>query len=219
MIQDYVNLITPEHRFKPKYIAWVSASLSMVDDLQKLFSGMNAGFDIDSAVGKQLDIVGQLLNVPRNLPYQPQVSADSIPVFAWGDEGTGYGGWGEGSWLLYGVSPVLNDNYYRLILKASIIRNRWDGTANTLLLLLNEVFSGSGMVFLLQDNQDMTFTIIAFGTADPLTIDMLKHEVMIPRPEGVKINVVISDTKIFAWGEESTVYGGWNEGSWIGNEG
>lgn len=217
MAQDYINLLTPEHRFKSKYIAWVSASLSMVNDLQSLFSDMNGAFDIDNAAGSQLDVIGQLLNVPRTLPYQPQVSAVGNPAFAWGDMGDGYGGWGTGYWLLFGVSPVLNDDYYRLILKASIIRSRWDGTANSLLSLLNKVFVNSGMIFLVQDNQDMSFTVIAFGTADPLTIDMLKHEVIIPRPEGVQLDVVVSDTKIFAWGKENAVCGGWGNGTWIGN--
>lgn len=216
-VQDYINLITPEHRFQPKYVAWVSTSLGMVNDLQNLFSSMNAAFDIDSAIGNQLDTIGQLLNVSRSLPYQPQVSTDSNPVFAWGDTGNGYGGWGTGYWLLSGVSPVLDDNYYRLILKASIVRDRWDGTTHSLILLLNQVFSKSGLIFLLQDSQDMTFTVIAYGTTDPLTIDMLKHEVMIPRPEGVQMNVVVSDAKLFAWGVSNEVYGGWGDGTWVGN--
>mgnify|MGYP001416124106 CR=1 FL=1 len=219
MLQDYIKLITPEHRFKPKYIEWISVALGMVNDLQNLFSQLNSAFDIDTAVGAQLDVLGRILNLSRNLPYQPQVSDGKNPVFSWGEDRTGLGGWGVGYWLMSGLSPVLNDDYYRILLKAAIIKNQWNGTANSLLNLINKLFGNSGLLFQVQDGQDMSFTVIAFGTADPLTMDMLKHAVMIPHPEGVKINIVVSDTKVFSWGESSAVYGGWNEGNWVSKEG
>lgn len=215
MIQDYINRITPQHRNKPKFIAWLTAALNMIQDAQNLLAQISDAYDIDVAVGNQLDAVGQWLGTSRNLPYQPGVSNTDNPVFAWEETSDGYGGWGVGYWLMSGLSPVLNDDYYRMILKATIIRNRWDGTANSLLSLLQLLFKNSGLIFLVQDGQNMAFTVIAYGVTDPIVNDFLLHDVMIPRPEGVQRNIIVSSSKIFAWGSESDIYAGWGEGNWV----
>jgi Protein of unknown function (DUF2612). len=129
-IERYLKLITSEHSIKPKYIATVTAVLESVD----IDVDIDAAFDIDNALGKQLDILGIILGLNRTLAFQP--TDDS--------------------------SPVLNDDNYRDLLKAKIILNQWDGCMETLADALT-AWSPS-VYFTVKDNQDMSISVIAVGT-------------------------------------------------------
>lgn len=76
---DYTKLITPEHLNQPKFMAWLNVTLDMVQDATNILTGMYAYYDIDNAVGTQLDTLGQMLGVPRKLPFQPN-NFFNIPV-------------------------------------------------------------------------------------------------------------------------------------------
>lgn len=68
---DYLQLITSEYKNQPKFTAWLSAALGMIQDVQNFLLTMQNSFDLDRAVGKQLDTIGEVLNMPRLLPFQP----------------------------------------------------------------------------------------------------------------------------------------------------
>ena len=129
-IARYLNLITSEHSDKPKFRALVSSTLSKID-----ISDLNVdnAFDIDSAVGAQLDVLGEILGLDRVLTFQP----------------TG------------GISSVLGDSDYRSLLKARIILNQWNGTLETLADALLKW--DSYVQFSVLDNQDMSMDIIVVG--------------------------------------------------------
>lgn len=108
---EYLKLVTSQHYDKPKFIAWLTANLDVLDDADALIKSLDSAFDIDAAVGNQLDVLGQILGVNRLLTFQPSVD-----------------------------SPTLDDNTYRFVLKAKIAQNQWDGTIPGLTDLWNSVF-------------------------------------------------------------------------------
>ena len=91
MIADYLKLITSEHRSKPKFEAMVSAVASSFVDQQTLLTDLSMKFDIDTATGAQLDIIGLWIGRSRNV---------AIPLtgvyFDW--DGTSLVGWDSGTW-------------------------------------------------------------------------------------------------------------------------
>lgn len=64
-LEKYLNLITSEHRVRPKYIAYVSALLKIAGDVEDLLASMSQYFVLDSAQGAQLDILANRVGVIR----------------------------------------------------------------------------------------------------------------------------------------------------------
>ena len=99
LVEHYLNLITSEHRDKPKYIAMLTALLQPSDDIFALGVTIGDEFDADLAVGKQEDVLGDVVKMDRTLPYQPISSS----------------------------SPVMDNESYRALIKAQIAKNLWKG--------------------------------------------------------------------------------------------
>ena len=57
---------------------------------------------------------------------------------------------------------VLDDDTYRLLLRAKIGANHWDGTLETSAAILNQIFQG-GTHVLIEDNGDMSVDIGVAG--------------------------------------------------------
>lgn len=186
-MMDYTKLVIPQHRIQPKFMAWLNAALEPLLSAQKLLTSLWNQFDLDRAVGVQLDRVGTVLGVSRRLPFQPSGN----------------------------VSPVMEDANYRLILRAAVAKQHFNGTIPNLYSLLQTVLGNSGLYFVPIDNQDMSVMIIVFGEVSSLVKDELERGMIIPRPEGVSMTVNVTSDKIFAWGLENEVFGGWGESIWI----
>jgi len=56
-ITRYLNLVTSQHQNKPKFMAWLSNPLRILDDTAILANSFYSYFDIDRAIGAQLDIL------------------------------------------------------------------------------------------------------------------------------------------------------------------
>lgn len=71
-MDKYLSMITSEHQLKPKFAAWLGTATGMLENVQSLLADWNSHFDIDTASGAQLDIIGAILGVPRTLSFQPR---------------------------------------------------------------------------------------------------------------------------------------------------
>ena len=97
--EKYLNIITSEHRMKEKYISFVSLILKPLFDAAECISNNEYFFDLEFAIGDQLDIIGEIIGVERRVDFVL-------------DDGT----------------QDLNDDDYRFLIKATIARNHWDGS-------------------------------------------------------------------------------------------
>ena len=151
-MSGYLGLVTSEHRNRPRFMATVAAVTDPLCGLQELLETMRAAFDVDSAVGGQLDRTGEW---SRHL----RLELDDV-YFEWGREAVG---WARGSWKgLYDPETGmvrLPDETYRLLLKAKIGANRWDGTVPGAYEVWESAFADTGSLILMQDNQDMSVVI------------------------------------------------------------
>jgi len=159
-IATYLNRITSQHKTKSNYMSLVEARLQPLIDLARCLETFDEAFDLSTAVGAQLDIIGQYVGLGRKLSFQP-----------------------DG-----GMSPILDDDLYRILLKAKISKNNWNGTATGMYQLWDNLFPEYAL--LIKDNQDMTMTVYTdMGTPDILE-QLIQHEYIVPKPMGVRFNYI-----------------------------
>jgi hypothetical protein len=123
-LDRYLTKITSKHRDKPKFMSTVQATVEAYIDAHALALGLWENFDLDTALGPQLDVVGEWVGLSRNVP----VPLANI-YFSFDTPGRG---WNEGIWKgpydrEYGITR-LDDETYRRLLRARIAANNWDGT-------------------------------------------------------------------------------------------
>ncbi len=212
-INEYLNLITSEHRQKPKFEATVSSNVAVQARVQDLLLSMIPLFDVDVAVGDQLDIIGRWVGTSRDV---------RVPIpgvyFAW--DGAASRGWDYGSWAptdAPSTLTVLPDDAFRTLIKAKIAANKWDGTTDGAYAVWDEVFST--IKILIKDNQDMTYQLGFYGgTIDTLTLALVTQGYIPLKPEGVRLVGVFTpadDGPLFAWDVDSDFLKGWDTGSWV----
>lgn len=158
----YLGLLTSEYRNSPKLNDFLTLLLKKLDDASFCLTQMEAAFDVDNAIGVQLDAIGTLVGASRTLPFQP----------------TG------------GLSPILDDATYRIYLKAKAAQNQWDGTIDGLQSVWQTLFP-SGTIAI-GDNQNMTATIFLTGSFTPILQQMIVNGLIVPRPQGVLYNYVFN---------------------------
>lgn len=210
---DYTRLITSQHR-KPRFLALAAALLEPVTDAQNLLDEIGRAFDVDTAVGVQLDAVGEWVGRSRVLAG-PLTGI----YFAWGESGVG---WGEGAWKgLYDPTTgltTLPDDIYRRLLKAKIAANAWDGTIPGAYAVWRAAFEDTGSLIIIQDGQDMSMAVgIAGMPLDAVTKQILLGGYIPLKPEGVRIDwyaVTPTGGALFAWGCDSDGLAGWGRGQW-----
>lgn len=210
-MKSYLNLIPSQHRQKPRYMATVEALLRPADGVADLLEALRAAFDLDAAVGRQLDAVGVRVGRTRYL-HAPLEGV----YFSWNTEGVG---WGQGIWRgphdpASGLI-ALPDDIYRMLLKAKVAANRWDGTTPGAYDAWEIAFQDMGSIILIQDNQDMSMVVgIAGVPLNPVFEQLLLQGYVPLKPEGVRIRwyaVTPDGGPLFAWNCDSPALAGWSD--------
>lgn len=155
-MSKYTDLITNYHAGKPKFFDHVDLSTQPLIDVSAATSGLVEAFDVDTAVGEQLDILGRWIGVDRT------VAAPISGVFLeWDKERVG---WDQGVWLgpyqSTDALTYLSDDVYRVVLKARIGINNWNGQNGTLPDILETALAGTGIKMIIVDNQDMSISVL-----------------------------------------------------------
>lgn len=211
-IDTYLTLITSLYKEQPKFIALCEALVQPLVDAQNLLQEVRDAFDLDSAVGVQLDADG--LWVGRTRYLETPLSG---VYFSWGVEGVG---WNEGAWKgpydrETGITSLVDD-FYRLLLRAKIAANAWDGTTDGALEIWNQLFEASGIRIVLQDFQDMSMLVgVAGAIPDAVFRALLTGGYLPLKPVGVRIRhyaLPVVEGPLFAWNCDSDAASGWGAG-------
>ena len=216
----YLNLIPSEYRLKPNFIQWLNKAITLYQDNNACAIDIIKAFDLDTATGNQLDIIGIILGRSRQLYFQPPDN----------------------------FSAILDDNAYRTLLRAKIVWNQWKGSIPELYTLWDIVLPENELIVL--DNQDMTMDVFISGKLTDIEKQLIRHNLIIPKPQSVRINYVIvedegdlpifayrynttrlagytahwvfdsykfTNKKIFGYGEETNDIAGYSNGQWMYN--
>jgi hypothetical protein len=214
-ISSWLSLVTSEHRDRPKFIAFLSMLLQPIADIQAVVRTIPSLFDLDVAVGAQLDIVGLWVGVTRNLT----VALPNI-YFSFGVAGLGFGEaiWRTSNDPLTGL-VILTDDAFRTLIRARIANNQWDGTIPGAYTVWELAFTGTGIGVLIQDYGNMHMLFALTGpTLDAVTEALLKNGYLNLKPAGVLIVAYVTPTvpnvPYFGFGVQNPSISGFGTGAW-----
>ncbi|KVU48234.1 hypothetical protein WK69_11030 [Burkholderia ubonensis] len=213
-LNEYTALITSEHRDKPRFAATVAAVVQPLVDQMNLLASMPGKFDLDVAVGDQLDTVGLWVGVSRRIRTPLTGIYFSFDIDGLGfDQGIWKGPFDPDTGL-----TVLDDDTYRLVIRAKIGANHWDGTLEQSAAILNSIFGTDTHVFI-EDHQDMSMTIGIAGKVPSAVFLALLAGGYIPlKPEGVRVNYTIVTTvdsaPLFGFDMSGPYVAGFDAGAW-----
>lgn len=202
----YKRLITSEYRHSPRFTGMVQKLLSYGLDIDNSINNMIVAFEVDNASTAQLDILGSIVGVSRQLKFEPSAAAIGEVICPSPAEMAS----GEVYPIIYTPAPdklastpmltgyppaemgegnLLDDEVFRLMIKARIIQNTWKGTIGELYDLWDAVM-GAEKKLSIEDLQDMSYNIVLQGDYTQLEEELIIHAYVIPKPEGVRINVL-----------------------------
>ncbi|APF21690.1 DUF2612 domain-containing protein [Clostridium butyricum] len=157
-IDDYLRQVTSQYQSSPKFMAWMKHHIDTLDGTKEILKNFNFYYDIDEAIGTQLDALGETVGRNRQLDFQP----------------------------LNGYNPIMTDEVYRLVIKAKIAMNMWDGLLDGIYDIWDNIFEDISLE--IKDNQDMTIDAYVVGFVNQIRQYLVQEGMIVPRPEGVKIN-------------------------------
>lgn len=209
---DYTKLIPSENASRPKFSAMVAAVAGCFADVNNSAQNIEAAFDLDTAAGAQLDSIGLWVGASR------YVSTPLAGIyFAFDTVGLGFG---QGSWKgpydpTEGLQ-ALDDDTYRMLIRARIAANHWDGTIASLLAILGMIFTDPMTITYVVDNQDMTMTIGMVGaTPSAIKMALLNGGYLVPKPSGVRINYAgVTAVPYFGFDSSTFLVAGFDIGVW-----
>jgi hypothetical protein len=218
-LYEYIALIPSFNAGKPRFVNTLAALIQPLIDAQDLLASLTADFDLDTAVGVQLDIVGQWLGRTRYLtePITGVYFAFHTPT-----DPVQRDGFDQGIWLgPYDPTTkiiAMPDDAYRKILKLQAIANHWDGTVPSIQEAFNNVFPG----VVVQDMGDTSGGLMVMDVLIPgiemssLELAALEQDFPI-KPSGVRVNIIessVTTTPLFGFNVDGSIIGGFDHGSW-----
>lgn len=212
LVDAYVDLLIKQYWDKPKARADIEALATGWETLRDHIESWRTEFDVDEADGDRLDKIGEIVGMPRRIPY---VIPKAFFGFA---ENPISGGFDDLFNPLPGLPPFfdlfaqayetleLEDTLYQLFIKIKIAKNSalpWlaasdDGTS--IQEAVNIAFQGAAYVV---DNKDMSMTLYMSPSVDTNTLAVIVALDLLPRPQGVYYEFIIQSFFGQAFGFDS----------------
>ena len=206
---DYLNearqRITSQFEDKVVVDKYLQLLIDGQADIQQMFADLIQKRSIDEAEGAALDIIGEIVGQPRELisadlfnffGFQGALKADTFGDFGRPTVGSRWYDFGQP----LGGNVLLDDNTYRLFIKAKIMKNRTASTPEEFLSFINFLFGTNVTAILAEGNAQYT---IMFGRELSTLEQTLLNYVstsqgypsrLIPKTVGVRINFGYFDT-------------------------
>lgn len=197
LIAYYSDLLIMQYNNKPKAIATVQSYVGeLVAD--QIIQQVSDGFDLETAIGEQLTMLGTYRNAPRNI-YGLTPDKDFFVYVLYSDVDptlvkgyATYDGDPDPSWYFILYSDVNNPLYYlsdselRTLIKYLAETNSEFQSVGS---IDNILFKYFGVYLELTDNEDMTITYTHDPTDPNLLFDIVNNLGQLPHPAGVTVLV------------------------------
>lgn len=160
MARDYTSIITSQYSDSPNFQAVVAQLGAIFGANYDLLSNIvPTYYDLDSAVGVQLDQIGLWVGASRRLavPLNIYFSLDTPGLGL--DQGVWKGPYDPDTGLV-----LLDDETFRSVIRGVILFNNWDGSLFQYNAIFAAVFRGTGTHVHAKDNQNMTMDMVITGT-------------------------------------------------------
>lgn len=198
-LQEARERYTEQFKDKEVFDKYVQLLLAENIELQEVYRQLMQERSIDTAVGAQLDLIGEIVGQPRELidtALLEYFAFDGYPdAQSYGDlNDTSVGGfyYSLGDPLV--GNTLLNDEQYRLFIKAKIIKNNTNVTPNQMLKFISFVF-GVNVNNIVAEGQ-AEFTLLIGKELNSFERALLAYvsyaqgypSRFIPKPIGVRVN-------------------------------
>jgi hypothetical protein len=214
----YSSLITSEHNKQPNFMSWVVALTAAVGDINAAAQAVNGMYNLNTATGIQLDIVGQWVGQARVIPNVIQPGffgfSDTPGALGFGEHGNNSIG---GRWFEYGAlttaNTTLSDPDYRTIIRARIVRNQSNGTVAAIENALAYIFNAQAFV---TDSGNYTLNITVLTPITPVDQALLTTLDLLPRPAGMAIGTITFNSGITVPPQpaQQAIPNNWNVPGW-----
>lgn len=212
---QYTDLIAGAHRNKERFTEWIFTITEPLSKAREKLIEMQALFDVETAVGVQLDAVGARVGVSRILPTKlvgVYFALDDV-----GGVGLDLGLW-KGRFDPDDGLISLDDPTYRAVIKSKILMNHWNGTNESLPAFVSRMlgfFGVSGKVIDIQDLKTMHVVINLGPEKTPRVVyELLSRRIIDVVAAGVALKIT-DDLPWFSLDFDTESVQGLDDGYWI----
>ncbi len=175
--QQSQSRVYAQYSDKPKAFEWCGINGDLANELEIAFESVADSYNIDDAGTDELNTLGVIVDISRS--FEGQVEYDT---FQFGS--SQFGGSITQFRPLAGVTDQeLNNDIYRLLIKAKIAKNNSDSTIDDIILSLREIVSTNDIT--IEDPEDMSFAVV-FGSLNKIEKLVITNFNIVPKPQGVR---------------------------------
>lgn len=188
-VNDYVDLITSQHRHKEKYIAMIKAVSQPMTDCFNFLKNLNSKFDIETAEDPYLNILARWTGTPLIIPGAAQLAyfgfEDQENSLTFGElDDPEVGGYFRESGQSGTGGLMPEGEFLRRLIQAKILKNHSTGNIRETKQILSLVLNHDQ--FKVIDNNDMSVTFI--NQAPRMTdTDKILVRMFFPLPSGTEL--------------------------------
>lgn len=219
-LNDYLSLITSEYRNSPNFMALVQTWCQPFVDIQNFYLSIPGYYDIDYAIGAQLDVVGQWVGLSRSIDEPISGVYFSLDTIGLGlDQGFLF----DARYNSLDGLVNLDDETYRAFLKVKAAANSAvtgvDGTVQGLQNIFQQLvalFPGAGNAAYVIDNNNLSFTVLLLGTLPAAVQSLIAFDYLKVKPMTIQMAVVatsVPNTPVMALDVENTILQGLDQGA------
>lgn len=189
--------IYAQYADKPKAVAWYNITPAMAQPLFDTFDAVRMSYDIDTAVGAQLDVIGRIVVIDRG--FESFVVFDPDTYFGGSGDACQFGGI-DSQFESTGdvLSQEVSDAIFRVLIRAKIAKNNNDATLDGIASALSFITESSPIRVV--DNENMTMSVSFGSELTDIERFVFNTFDVVPRPQGVRFLGYVEETAITQFG-------------------
>lgn len=182
-----ISRLITQYKESVNIINYIKTLLIEANNLEEVFQELLTERYLDTAIGVQLDILGEIVGQSRNIK-----DANILKYFGFRDGGQHIGGFGykffvSGDHLFSNLE--LEDDPYRLLIKARIKRNGFDGTIESFIEFMTFAFTVDFVGVTELENATASIVIgKTLSDQERALIVSSDENNFVPKPAGVRFN-------------------------------
>lgn len=177
--------IYAQYNDKPKAVAWFEITRTLGESIEVAADAVRKSYDIEGSEGTQLDVIGRIVVADRSFlsatPLSPGLFA-LLDGDSFGDDENGVF-----SETAIGTDAKMSDEFFRLVIRAKIVKNNSDASIESILDGVTFLIPGANVVRVI-DGEDMSFAIEFDGNISDIERWALLNANLIPKPQAVRFN-------------------------------
>lgn len=199
LIDETVNLLIKQYWEKPKAKAEIELYARLWDVDRAFLASLDGAFDLDNAVGKQLDVLGRIVGISRSVP---SITPKIYFGFSLNPSAKGFADKFNNQRIsapffdkfsIPFTDFQLGDNDYRLFIRVKAALNRASAylSSDDYISIQDVILAAfEGRAFVI-DNQDMSLTLYVTPAVSAERLRLIRTLNLLPKPQGVRYKVII----------------------------